>query len=93
MYLLLYTAIGLMIVGVVSLGASALTRGRARATWLHRAGASGLVALAIAGALSFAQRPICDALGGFWVPEREACRGEWGGNGYNDSGEDVAPFS
>jgi hypothetical protein len=81
-----------MIVGVVSLGASAFRRDRARAISLRRAGASGLVALAIVGALSFAQRPICDALGGSWVPEREACRGEWGGNGYNDSGEGIPPF-
>jgi hypothetical protein len=38
--------------------------------------------------LALAQAQVCTTLGGEWVPDGQACRNEWGGNGNNDAGRD-----
>jgi hypothetical protein len=57
-----------------------MIRGRVR--WVGLA--VFVLTFALIGTLGFAQRSLCDLLGGQWIGENQACQNEWGGNGNND---------
>ena len=57
---------------------------RHRGIWRVLAAGSLILGLSMLLLLAYAQRPLCDALGGRWIDESDACRHEWGGNGSND---------
>lgn len=60
--------------------------GRHRGVLGALAAGSLILGLSMLLLLAYAQQPVCDALGGRWIDESEACRHEWGGNGNNDPG-------
>jgi hypothetical protein len=41
------------------------------------------IAVVLIAALSVGQQRVCTTLGGEWVPDTQACKNEWGGNGAN----------
>jgi hypothetical protein len=57
---------------------------RHRGRWRALAVGCLIVGISMWLLVANAQRPLCDALGGRWIEESEACRNEWGGNGNND---------
>jgi hypothetical protein len=59
---------------------------RHRGRWRVLAAGSLIVGISMWLLVANAQRPLCDALGGRWIHENEACRNEFGGNGNNDPG-------
>jgi hypothetical protein len=85
----MFIVFGLAFLAFTFLLASRIVEDGWRRIWVAMACVVVVAALAIGGGLVFAQRPVCIALGGSWVPDEDACRNEWGGNGSNDSSEGV----
>lgn len=48
--------------------------------------------IVVIGLLWFAQREVCSALGGGWIPSEASCKNEWGGNGNNDPSNTKYPL-
>ena len=85
MHVLLSIALLCGFLGIVgALASFALPPSRVR-VGLAVAASLFVVCVTIIGGLAFAQRPICEALGGGWHGPESACRNEWGGNGDNDA--------
>ena len=91
MYILSFIGAGSALASIVLLALAMMAAHGSdrRRRLMGTSGTSMLLAIVILGSLVVAQRPVCYVLGGDWVGERQACRGEWGGNGNNDSSEGV----
>ena len=93
MYNLMWLACLCGFLGIIAgLASLALHSQRARRIGMVSAASLIVVCLAIVGGLAFAQRPICEALGGGWHGPESSCRNEWGGNGDNDSSNGLGGF-
>ena len=83
MHLMRALAVLLILTGLVFLVVST-SAAYYRLRWAAAGSVSIIIAVSFISLLVYAQRPVCTALSGRWIPTTEACRHEFGGNGSNN---------